>query len=78
MKTVVSERGQISVPKVIRDRLALKPGTELEMEVVVGGLMVRKKAARSGWKDVFGALGKAGRSDRIVEELRGKPDGVNR
>jgi AbrB family looped-hinge helix DNA binding protein len=31
MKTVVSERGQISVPKVIRDRLALKPGTELEM-----------------------------------------------
>jgi AbrB family looped-hinge helix DNA binding protein len=29
MKTVVSERGQISVPKVIRDRLALKPGTEL-------------------------------------------------
>jgi hypothetical protein len=48
------------------------------MEVVVGGLMVCKKAARSGWKDVFGALGKAGRSDRIVEELRGKPDAVNR
>jgi AbrB family looped-hinge helix DNA binding protein len=78
MKTVVSEQGQISVPKVIRDRLALKPGTELEMEVVTGGLMVRKKAARSRWKDVFGALGKAERSDKIVEELRGKPDAVVR
>jgi AbrB family looped-hinge helix DNA binding protein len=78
MKTVVSERGRISVPKAILDRLAIKPGTELEMEVVTGGLMVRKKPSRSCWKDVYGALGKAERSDKIVDDLRGKPDAVDR
>jgi AbrB family looped-hinge helix DNA binding protein len=78
MKTVVSERGRISVPKAILDRLAIKPGTELEMEVVTGGLMVRKKPSRSRWKDVYGALGKTERSDKIVDDLRGKPDAVDR
>jgi bifunctional DNA-binding transcriptional regulator/antitoxin component of YhaV-PrlF toxin-antitoxin module len=78
MKSVLSESGHISLPKVIRDRLAMKPGTELEMEIVTGGLMVRKKPSRSPWKDVFGALGRAGESDKIVEDLRGKPDAVGR
>ncbi len=77
MKSVLSERGHISVPKVIRDRLAMKPGTELEMEIVTGGLMVRKKPSRSGWKDVFGALRRAGDSNKIVEDLRGRPDAVD-
>jgi hypothetical protein len=48
------------------------------MEVVTGGLMVRKKPSRSRWKDVYGALGKAERSDKIVDDLRGKPDAVDR
>jgi len=76
MKAVLSESGQIPVPKAIRDRLALKPGSEVEMVIVTGGLMVRKKPSRSRWKDVFGALGTAERSDKIIEDLRGKPDAV--
>lgn len=41
MKTVVSERGQITVPKAVRDQLALPPGTELEVAVVRGGFIAR-------------------------------------
>lgn len=78
MKTVLSESGQISVPKAIRDCLAMKPGDELEMEIVTGGLMVRKTPSRSRWKDVFGARGVAGESDKVVEDLRGKLDAVGR
>ena len=52
------------MPKVIRDRLALKPRTELEMEVLPGGLMVRKKAARSCWKDVSFWTGRLRRTYR--------------
>jgi AbrB family looped-hinge helix DNA binding protein len=75
-ETVLSESGHISVPKTIRDRLSIKPGTELEMAIVTGGLMVHKKPSRSRWKDVFGALGATERSDKVVEGLRGKPDAV--
>lgn len=42
MKTIVSEKGQITIPKAIRDRLGLRPGTILEVEAAEGGLVARK------------------------------------
>jgi len=43
MKSVVSEKGQVTIPKAVRDRLGLKPGTVLSFEAV-GGKLVGKKA----------------------------------
>jgi AbrB family looped-hinge helix DNA binding protein len=77
MKTVVSERGQITVPKEVRDQLALTPGTELEVEIVRGGFMVRKRITTSPWREVLGVLGKHGRTDPIMAELRGEADEVD-
>jgi AbrB family looped-hinge helix DNA binding protein len=37
MRTTVSEKGQITIPKPLRDSLALVPGTELEFEEHDGG-----------------------------------------
>jgi len=45
MKTVVSERGQITLPKAVRVSLGLKPGTVLEISVVNGQLVGTKKDA---------------------------------
>jgi antitoxin PrlF len=45
MKAVLSEKGQITIPKAIRDRLGLRPGTELEFEAVGGKLVARKVQA---------------------------------
>jgi antitoxin PrlF len=42
MKTVVSERGQITIPKPIRERLGLRPGTALELDTEGGRLIGRK------------------------------------
>ncbi|RPI20124.1 MAG: AbrB/MazE/SpoVT family DNA-binding domain-containing protein [Acidobacteria bacterium] len=45
MKSVVSERGQITIPKQIRDRLGLKQGLEIEFEAR-DGLLIGRKVAR--------------------------------
>jgi AbrB family looped-hinge helix DNA binding protein len=43
MKTVVSEKGQITIPKAVRDELGINAGTVLEVESVEGKLVAVKK-----------------------------------
>jgi antitoxin PrlF len=42
MTSVVSEKGQVTIPKAIRDRLGLTPGTEIEFEAESGRLVGKK------------------------------------
>lgn len=49
MKSVVSEKGQVTIPKPVRDRLGLSPGTEIEFEAIEGRLVGRKASK----EDVF-------------------------
>ncbi len=43
MKAVVSEKGQVTIPKPLRDKLGLKTGTVLEFESSEGKLWAWKK-----------------------------------
>ncbi|MCS6997466.1 MAG: AbrB/MazE/SpoVT family DNA-binding domain-containing protein [Casimicrobiaceae bacterium] len=43
MEATVAERGQVVIPKAIRDQLGLVPGTQLTFTVEGGKLIVRKK-----------------------------------
>jgi len=43
MKSVVSEKGQVTIPKQVRDKLGLRPGTMLEFEAVEGRLIGVKR-----------------------------------
>jgi AbrB family looped-hinge helix DNA binding protein len=43
MKTTVSEKGQITIPKSIRDSLGMAPGTILDVEEGEGGVILRKR-----------------------------------
>ncbi|CAN5605031.1 AbrB/MazE/SpoVT family DNA-binding domain-containing protein [soil metagenome] len=49
MNAILSEKGQITIPKSIRDKLGLLPGAILEFEAVNGRLVGRKTVAQ----DVF-------------------------
>ncbi len=49
MKSVVSEKGQVTIPKACRDRLGLRPGTILDFETRDGKLI----AAKLQGEDVF-------------------------
>ena len=42
MKAIVSEKGQITIPKAVRDRLGIVPGTVLEVESAEGKVVAVK------------------------------------
>ena len=74
----VGERGQVTIPKEIRDQFGLRPETEVEF-AVVGGSIILKKAPRklnlAKWKGRCGAtFAKLGYSsvDKFIEDVRGR------
>ncbi len=50
MNAVLSEKGQITIPKPIRQKLGLCPGTILEFDAIKGQLVGRKKLVRDVFK----------------------------
>lgn len=46
MSTVVTSKGQVTIPKAVRDRLGIKPGTEVEFQPTEDGRFVLVKAGR--------------------------------
>jgi AbrB family looped-hinge helix DNA binding protein len=49
MKSAVSEKGQVTIPKAVRDRLGLRPGTLIEFRAEEGRLIGVKAVV----EDVF-------------------------
>ena len=70
MKAVVAERGQVTIPKPLRDKLGIRPGTALEFTAKDGALVVRKTETDPVSK-VFGCLGGRIDTDRFIRSLRG-------
>lgn len=72
MKSTVSEKGQITIPKRLRDRLGLRPGTVLEFEETEGRLVGRKLVPVDDLDDLVGILPPIpGGTDAFIEEIRG-------
>ena len=70
MKAVVAERGQVTIPKALRDKLGIRPGTALEFTAKNGTLLARK-AETDPVSKVFGCLSNRIDSDRFIRDLRG-------
>lgn len=74
MKSVVSEKGQVTIPKELRDRLGIRPGQVLDFEAERGRLVARKVTAEDPVDVVYGILEESGSTDEVMGRLRGKPD----
>ncbi|MGH9355143.1 MAG: AbrB/MazE/SpoVT family DNA-binding domain-containing protein [Terriglobia bacterium] len=43
----IGERGQVTIPKKLREKFGLKPETEVQFEVVNNSIRLRKETAQS-------------------------------
>ena len=71
MKSIVSEKGQVTIPKPLREKLGLRPGVVLDFSAQRGTLVARKSEPVSGVDAVYGILPPMD-VDREIEKMRGK------
>lgn len=71
MKAVVSEKGQVTIPKQLRDRLGIEAGQELDFTDDNGRLVARKVRDRGAVEAVYGILTIPGGTDALLDDLRG-------
>ena len=76
MKSIVSEKGQVTIPKPLRDRLGIRPGETLDFQEDHGRLVATKAAKRDSVDAVFGVLQLPSPTDELLRQLRGEPDAV--
>ncbi|HUB37004.1 MAG TPA: AbrB/MazE/SpoVT family DNA-binding domain-containing protein [Solirubrobacteraceae bacterium] len=78
MLSTVSEKGQITVPKRLRERLGIHPGDRLELVEDEGRLVVTKTVPGDGdpVDAVYGILSLDVSTDEAIRTLRGEPDAV--
>lgn len=74
----IGERGQVTIPKEIREKFGFTPRTEVEFKVVSGGVMLRKapkKLPLARWKgrckESFEELGYKS-VDEFIDHARGR------
>ncbi|MGD0725391.1 MAG: AbrB/MazE/SpoVT family DNA-binding domain-containing protein [Spirochaetia bacterium] len=73
MKAIVSEKGQVTIPKGVRDVLGIRKGTVLEFEALGGKLVAVKKGAADGfmrWRGKGKLPGDSG-VDEYLRKARG-------
>lgn len=71
MHSRIGERGQVTIPKRLRDRLGLRPGMEIEFEEE-GGRLVGRKVVQDRLDELVGIVRIPGGTDAVVDELRGE------
>ena len=74
----ISERGQITIPKHLRDRYGMTHNVEVEITPTKKGLLIQKSTTAEHPIDrVYGILGKDALGegvsvDEYIEEIRGR------
>ena len=69
----IGERGQITIPKTLREKYGLFPNIDVEfIEEKEGIRLVKKTARKSPVGEVYGILKKGGKTDDYIEEIRGR------
>ncbi len=71
MKATVGERGQVTIPKQLRERLGLRPGQRLVVTEEEGRVILAKDLDDDRIMHVYGTLKLPGTVDEIIDEMRG-------
>jgi AbrB family looped-hinge helix DNA binding protein len=74
MKALVTSKGQVTIPKELREKFGIEPGAQVDFTAAEDGIRLRKVVDRSRRLEIFGCLKKelAGRSvNELLDDLRG-------
>ena len=69
MVSTVTDKGQVTLPKAIRDRLGIRPGSKLEFELRPDNTLQVHVLAR-GSAGLFGLLARPSEAARTLEEMQ--------
>ncbi|MBZ0256680.1 AbrB/MazE/SpoVT family DNA-binding domain-containing protein [bacterium] len=72
MKAIVAERGQVTIPKEIRDRMGITHKTVLEFKEEKGRMIVEKVQQSDPVSEVIGCLKLKKSTNELIDDLRGK------
>ncbi len=70
MKATVSEKGQVTIPKALRDRLGIRPGQVLDFEAERGRLVAKKAVRGDGLEALVGTADIGITRDEFMRVLR--------
>ena len=74
----ISKRGQITIPKHLRERFGMHHNVEVEISPTEDGLLIKKRTTAQHPADrVYGILGEGALGDGVsvddyIEEIRGR------
>lgn len=68
MLATVTDKGQVTVPKAIRDRIGIVPGSRLDFELMNDGSLRVRVLAR-GADNLFGLLHRPGIEAQSIEAM---------
>lgn len=70
----ITSKGQVTIPKRLREKYGLNEHTEIEFEDEGGAIrIVKRTSSRSPVDSVYGVLGRKGaNTDALIKKLRGE------
>jgi antitoxin PrlF len=79
MATKVTSKGQVTIPKPVRDHLGIVPGSEVEFRSAPDGSIVVERAGATGrapsrFAKARGTAGPGMTTDELMALLRGEPE----
>lgn len=67
----ITQKGQVTIPKDIREKLGVKPGSSVRFKVIEGKCVVEKEVKENRIGKWVGYLKSKRRTDELIRELRG-------
>jgi antitoxin PrlF len=78
MATTVTSKGQVTIPKLVRDHLGIVPGSQVDFRATADGSVVIEKSdgppQPSRFAKARGSAGPGMTTDELMALLRGEPE----
>ena len=70
----VTRKGQVTIPRKIRELLDIRPGTSVKFKVVEGKCVIEKEISLNNINKWISYLGTKRKTDNLIKEIREEID----